>query len=71
MKKRSCGEDVDVQAEKTTARQINAAMESTNGTNFRKDSILKRNEILSAWYWDVCLGEGVECVCYVHDKIVV
>ena len=44
MKKRSCGEDVDVQAEKTTARQINAAVESTNGTNFRKDNIPKRNE---------------------------
>ena len=47
MKKRSCGEDVDVQAEKTTARQINAAVESTTGTNFRKDSMLKRSKFLS------------------------
>jgi hypothetical protein len=48
MKKRSCGEDVDVQAEKTTAKQINDAVESTNGTNFRKGNMLKSNEFLSA-----------------------
>lgn len=46
-KKRSCGEDVDVQAEKTTARQIKAAVESTNGTNFMNDTMLKRKRLLS------------------------
>jgi hypothetical protein len=48
MKKRSCGADVDVQAEKTTAKQINASVESTNGTNIRKGNMLKINEFLSA-----------------------
>jgi len=43
MKKRSCREDVDVQAEKATARQINTAVERTNGTNFRKGNMLKRD----------------------------
>ncbi|GAA3287221.1 hypothetical protein GCM10020218_050450 [Dactylosporangium vinaceum] len=71
MKKRSCGEDVDVQAEKATARQINTAVESTNGTNFRKGNMRKSNELLSAWCRDTCLGERVGRVCYVHDKIAV
>ena len=48
MKKRSCREDVDVQAEKATARQINTAVERTNGTNFRKGNMLQNNECLSA-----------------------
>lgn len=43
MKKRFYGEDVDVQAEKTTARQISAAVESIKGTNFRKDIVLETN----------------------------
>lgn len=70
MKKRSCGEDVDVHAEKATARQINTAAESTNGTNFRKGNMLENNKFLSAWGRDVCLGERVGSVCYVHDKTV-
>lgn len=47
MKKRSYREDVDVQAEESTARQIKATVESTNGINFIKDIMLKMNKFIS------------------------
>ena len=70
MKKRSCREDIDVHTEKATARQINTMVESTNSTNFRKGNMLESNEFLSTWGQDVCLGEWVGSICYVHDKTV-
>lgn len=68
MKKRSCGEDVDVQAEKTIARQINAAVDSTNGTSFRKESILKYRRFGSGWRRQH--REGVGRGYYVHKLVV-
>lgn len=43
MKKRPYREDINVQAEKTTARQISTMLESIKGTNFRKDIVVEMN----------------------------